>query len=128
MKKEDDYMNDYRHWITYIPNVIVNTNTPALRGALKKTLNISLATPKQGIIAALEGMKIRKDREQLFKNSAFEKLMIISKKDPVLDYNSLIKQTKNFDIKVVEFPDGHMSHVENETLFLHTIMHFIEKI
>ena len=54
--------------------------------------------------------------------------MIISKKDPVLDYNSLIKQTKNSDIKVVEFPDGHMSHVENETLFLHTIMHFVEKI
>jgi len=23
MKKEDDYMNDYRHWITYIPNVMV---------------------------------------------------------------------------------------------------------
>jgi len=73
-------------------------------------------------------MKIRKGREDIFKNGTFKKLMIISKKDPVLDYNSLIKQTKNSDIKVVEFPDGHMSHVENETLFLHTIMHFVEKI
>ena len=77
---------------------------------------------------ALEGMKIRKDREQLFKNATFKKLMILSKKDPVLDFKSLIKQTKKANIKVVEFPDGHMSHVENETLFLHTIVHFIEKI
>ena len=52
--------------------------------------------------------------------------MIISKKDPVLNYNSLILQTTNSDIDVVEFPDGHMSHVENESLFLRTITHFID--
>ena len=121
-----------QNYKTFVRIAVVNLFRPKNRRIFTKQIKFikeeALKMPVQGIVAALEGMKIRKDREQLFKNSAFEKLMIISKKDPVLDYNSLIKQTKNSDIKVVEFPDGHMSHVENETLFLHTIMHFVEKI
>ncbi len=117
---------------TFVRIAVVNLFRPKNRRIFTKQIKFikeqALKMPVQGIVAALEGMKIRQDREQLFKNAAFEKLMIISKKDPVLDFKSLIKQTKNSNIKVVEFPDGHMSHVENETLFLHTIMHFIEKI
>ena len=36
-------------------------------------------------------------------------------------------QTQNSDIKVVEFPDGHMSHIENIKEFTYNILHFIEK-
>jgi len=121
-----------QNYKTFVRIAVVNLFRPKNRRIFSKQIKFikeeALKMPVQGIVAALEGMKIRKDREQLFKNSAYEKLMIISKKDPVLDFKSLIKQTKNSNIKVAEFPDGHMSHVENETLFLHTIMHFIEKI
>lgn len=117
---------------TFVRIAVVNLFRPKNRRLFANQIKLikeeALKMPVQGIVAALEGMKIRKDREQLFKNAAFKKLMILSKKDPVLDFKSLIKQTKNANIKVVEFPDGHMSHVENETLFLHTIVHFIEKI
>ena len=54
--------------------------------------------------------------------------MIIGTYDPVLDIESLKKQTENTDVKIVEFPDGHMSHIENKKEFLTTIMHFIEKM
>ena len=121
-----------QNYKTFVRIAVVNLFRPKNRRIFTKQIKFikeeALKMPVQGIVAALEGMKIRKDREQLFKNSAYEKLMIISKKDPVLDFKSLIKQTKNSNIKVVEFPDGHMSHIENETLFLHTIVHFIEKI
>ncbi|MFH6767612.1 alpha/beta hydrolase [Gaetbulibacter aquiaggeris] len=117
---------------TFVRIAVVNLFRPKNRKIFANQIKLikeqALKIPVQGIVAALEGMKIRKDREQFFKNAAFEKLMIISKKDPVLAFKSLIKQTKNSNIKVVEFPDGHMSHVENETLFLRTIVHFIEKI
>lgn len=115
---------------TFVRIAVVNLFRPKNRRPFTKQIKFikeeALKMPVQGIVAALEGMKIRKDREQFFKNSAFEKLMIISKKDPVLDFKSLIKQTKNSNIKIAEFPDGHMSHVENEALFLRTIVHFIE--
>jgi protein-tyrosine phosphatase len=52
--------------------------------------------------------------------------MIIGKEDPALDYNSLIEQTKNKDVFVVEFPDGHMSYIENIKEFTYNILHFIE--
>ena len=121
-----------QNYKTFVRIAVVNLFRPKNRRIFTKQIKFvkeeALKMPVQGIVAALEGMKIRKDREQLFKNSTSEKLMIISKKDPVLDFKSLIKQTKNSNIKVVEFPDGHMSHVENETLFLHAIVRFVEKI
>ena len=55
-------------------------------------------------------------------------MIIISKKDPVLEYQSLIDQVINTNIKVVELPDGHMSHIENKESFSYNIMHFIENI
>jgi len=88
----------------------------------KEALNMNV----QGIIAALEGMKIRKERWHIFKNGSFRKFMIISKKDPVLDYATLINESKNSDIDIVEFPDGHMSYIENKELFLQNILHFID--
>lgn len=93
---------------------------------IKELINEALETPLQGIIAALEGMKIRKNRVSVLQHSTFKKMMVIGKKDPVLDYASLIEQTKNTDVKIVEFPDGHMSYIENESALLQELMHFIE--
>jgi len=88
----------------------------------------ALKTSIQGYIAAQEGMKIRKNREILLKSSAYKKMMIISRKDPVLEYYTLIKQAKKANVKIVEFPDGHMTHIENRRNFLRHIVRFIENI
>ena len=53
--------------------------------------------------------------------------MIIGKKDPALNYDSLIDQTKILNIKAIEFPDGHMSYIENKKEFTYNILRFIEK-
>lgn len=93
--------------------------------ALKKE---ALNTPLQGIVAALEGMKIRNDREVLLHFTPFAKMMIIGKRDPVLNYDSLVSQTQEADVKVVEFPDGHMSFIENKSQFIDNINEFLRKI
>lgn len=117
---------------SFVGTAVVNLFRPKNRTIFSEQIKLikedALKTPVQGIVAALEGMKIRKDRMQLFKKAPFKKLMIISKKDPVLNYGNLIAQAQNSDINVVEFPDGHMSHVENKSLFLQTILYFIENI
>mgnify|MGYP000595597939 CR=1 FL=1 len=72
-------------------------------------------------------MKIRKNRVDIIRTFNGKKMMIVSKEDPVLSYDLLVYESKQTDVQVVKFPDGHMSIVENKRLFLQNIMHFIEK-
>lgn len=109
-----------------VANLFSPENRTVLKNEISNTSAVALNTPLQGIIAALEGMKIRKNRLKILKNSTFKKLIIVGKKDPVLNYTNLISLIKNTDINLIEFPDGHMSHIENKDEFLHAILHFIE--
>lgn len=117
---------------TFIRIAVANLFSPKNRIVFSKRINAvikeALHTPLQGIVAALEGMKIRKNREALLHHSPYKKMLILGKEDPVLDYKSLISEIKNTQVELVEFPDGHMSHIENKDEFLHRIMYFIEKL
>jgi len=120
--------NNYKTFVRIsISNLFKPSNRLILTKEIEEVTKEALKTPLQGIVAALEGMKNRPDRETLLSETSFKKMMIIGKEDPALDYNSLIEQTQNSDIKVVEFPDGHMSHIENIKEFTYNILHFIEK-
>ncbi|PWH83675.1 alpha/beta hydrolase [Algibacter marinivivus] len=110
-----------------VSNLFMPKNRTVFTNDINNTIEEALKTPLQGIIAALEGMKIRKDRVNLFQSALFKKMLIVGKNDPVLDYNKLLSQVKNTNIEWVEFPDGHMSHIENKDKFLQYIMYFIEK-
>lgn len=111
-----------------ISNLFRPKNRKFFAAKIKEIKREALKTPLQSIIASLEGMKIRQDREAVLHFGPFKKMMIISKKDPVLNFDSLLEQTKNTDIITVQLPDGHMSHIENYELFSYNIMHFIENI
>ncbi|QDO93441.1 alpha/beta hydrolase [Formosa sediminum] len=86
----------------------------------------ALRTPLQGYIAAQEGMKIRQDLEVLLHFSPYKKMIIYGKNDPVLNPETIIKQTHNTEVKLVELPDGHMSYIENESETLQELTLFIE--
>jgi pimeloyl-ACP methyl ester carboxylesterase len=73
-------------------------------------------------------MKIRKDREFLLHTTSFPKLLIVGKKDPVLNYDENLEQIKNTDVKLVTFPDGHMSSIENREELLVVLADFFKKI
>ena len=121
--------HNYKSFIKIsISNLFRPKNRTIFVDEINKVKDEALKIPLQGIIAALEGMKVRKDRTKILKSKSFKKMMIIGKHDPVLDQESLLQQTKNTDVRIVEFPDGHMSHIENKKEFSEQIMHFIEKI
>ncbi len=86
----------------------------------------ALKTPLQGIVAALEGMKIRNDREVLLHFSPYKKMMILGKKDPILTYPDILEQLLNTDVRLVELPDGHMSYIENFEETLTAIKSFVK--
>ena len=111
-----------------IANLFSENNRAVLIETIEKVKLEALKTPLQGIVAALEGMKIRKDREVLLHFGQFPKLLILGEKDPVLNYEENRDQIENTNVKLVTLPDGHMSHMENQSEVLKAIVEFLKKI
>jgi len=111
-----------------ITNLFRSKSRILFKEAYKNAKLEALKTPLQSIIASLEGMKIRKNRLNLFKKSKIPKLVILGKKDTILNYKLQRSYYENSDVTIVEFPDGHMSHIENYKEFTYNIVHFIENI
>lgn len=97
-----------------IANLFSEDNRERLANEIEKVKTEALKTPLQGIVASLEGMKIRKDRESLLKQNLFPVLLILGKKDPVLNYDQSISQVENTNVQLVSFEGGHMSQIENK--------------
>ena len=57
-----------------------------------------------------------------------QKLIIIGKKDSLIDSSQLINEIKNTDIEFVEFSEGHMSHIENESDLSYFLLRFVENL
>lgn len=110
-----------------IGNLFRPKNRKIFSEKIKEIKQEALKMPLQGIIAALEGMKIRENKNEFFKQADFKKMIIIGRKDPVLEHTTLIQIATSSNAEIVEFSDGHMSHIENKKEFTYNILHFIEK-
>lgn len=111
-----------------IANLFSEDNRERLADKIEAVRNEALKTPLQGIVAALEGMKIRKDREVLLHFSPYPMLLILGKKDGVLNFEDSIEQIENTKVELVSFPDGHMSHIENEVELNLVLLNFLKKL
>ena len=109
-----------------IPMLFSEENRTIFHSEINQITNEALQITPQGITASLEGMKIREDLTSIYKNSNYPIQMIIGKQDPALDYPTLINQTKNTKVQVTEFPDGHMSHLENKDALVASLKKFIQ--
>ncbi|KAF2514706.1 alpha/beta hydrolase [Flavobacterium foetidum] len=109
-----------------VANLFSENNRTRLAEEIEKTKSEALKTPLQGIVASLEGMKIRKDREELVRRNLFPILLILGKKDPVLNYDETIGQIKDTTAELVSFDDGHMSHIENKEELKSVLSRFFE--
>lgn len=111
-----------------IANLFSEVNRERLAAEIEIVKNKALKTPLQGIVASLEGMKIRNDREVLLHLTAFPKLLILGEKDPVLPFEETKEQVDNTKVQLVTFPDGHMSHIENQEALTQILLTFFKKV
>ena len=120
---------DYETFIRLsIANLFSEENREILIKEIEAVKIQALKTPLQGIVASLEGMKIRKDREFLLHTTTFPKLLILGKKDPVLNYEENLEQIKGTSVELVTFPDGHMSSIENQTELVTVLAEFFKRV
>ena len=111
-----------------ITNLFSEENREKMIAEIEKVKIEALKTPLQGIVASLEGMKIRKDRETLLRSATFPMLLILGKKDGVLNYEDNLKQIENTTVKLVTFPDIHMSPIENRDELKNVLLEFLKGI
>jgi pimeloyl-ACP methyl ester carboxylesterase len=111
-----------------IANLFSENNRDRLENEIEKVKLEALKTPLQGIVATLEGMKIRKDRQFILKETDFPKLLILGEKDGVLIYKDHFSQIENTNTELISFPDGHMSQIENKEDLEKVIIGFLRKI
>ena len=109
-----------------IPNLF-NTNYKPHKRSINQIKKIALATSKQGVVAALEGMKIRLDREIILNFAPYPVLYIIGKHDNILTFKDLIVQA-NLPEKgnyVLLENVGHAGFFEDEAATIKTLKEFI---
>ena len=100
---------------TAIPMLFSEKNRKVLKVEISNTLKQALATSKQGVIAALEGMKMRKDLTLVLNNKDLKSLVFIGTYDTTIDTKALLKVYKSTTNKqLVTLPDAHMGHIESE--------------
>jgi pimeloyl-ACP methyl ester carboxylesterase len=119
-KKERDriakiVMNDHTYFvIDLIPKLFAKENLSLLKEEVEKATNIALNTTKEGIVAALMGMKMRPNRELVLKHAKYPVLFIIGKKDAILAWENLLllAALPKKSIQVVLENTGHMGFYE----------------
>ena len=111
-----------------ISNLFSEENRERLSEAIDNVKQEALKTPLQGIVASLEGMKTRADREVLLHLTPYPKLLVLGKKDPVLNYEETKEQIEDTKVQLLSFPDGHMSHIENQETLQEELLQFFKSV
>lgn len=110
-----------------ISNLFLRENTLQFKEEIDEVRNEALQTTLQGYIAASEGMKLRPDRSAVLLEGSFKKLCILGEKDPVLDFETCLKEAELTGANVVKVSGGHMSHIENKDEVLEALKDFVKK-
>lgn len=110
-----------------VANLFSEENRERLQGAIAKTKEQALKTPLQGIVASLEGMKIRKDREVILHSAAFPILLVLGEKDGVLNYAENKVQIEGTSVELETLPSGHMSAIESKHELIKILSSFLKK-
>jgi pimeloyl-ACP methyl ester carboxylesterase len=110
-----------------VSNLFSDEMRNRLATEIENTKTEALQTPLQGIVASLEGMKIRKNRESLLR-SGFPVLLLLGKKDSVLAYDENAPQVDGTLAALVTLPHGHMSTIESPVELRGALLAFLKSI
>jgi pimeloyl-ACP methyl ester carboxylesterase len=115
-----------RFIINFIPLLFAEENVEQYAEKIDALKEMSLKTTKEGVIAALAGMRDRKDQKELLTKVAFPVLFIVGKKDSRISMETIQPQLflpKHSEALILENV-GHMGFIEARKETLRTLSHF----
>ncbi len=108
-----------------VSNLVTLENNKKFKPQLDELKHRALNFSKEGITAALQGMKIRADHSRLLAGLKKPKYIIAGKNDPILDYNEIKKVSATCKTEFLSYPDGHLAFIENKKSLME-FLHFID--
>ena len=102
-----------------ISNLLTSENNKKFKSEIEILKSEAQKMSLEGIIAATLGMKNRMDSTEVFKEFKGEKFIVVGMQDPVLDVANTLQIAKKTNAEIIEFPDGHLSFIENRDQLLH---------
>jgi pimeloyl-ACP methyl ester carboxylesterase len=111
-----------RNPVKYTNQLVLNLFALANQPYFKKEINwlrrMAAKTKKQAIVACLEGMKIRPNREVILKFAAYPVLFIAGQRDNVIAHDSLLEQAKHPRVsRLVSLErTGHLGFIEKKEI------------
>lgn len=109
-----------------IPNLFAPVNKEKCKTETDELIARAAQMPTQGIIATLEGMKIRKDRTQVLKDVNVPVLIIAGKQDTAVPFDSLLPQLalpKHCEALILDNV-GHTGFIEAKEETLNVLFNF----
>ena len=111
-----------------IPNMYATDNLQKFADRVEFSKSIALNTPEDGVIAALNGMKNRKDRFSVVANTKIPILFLPGKYDNLIPYVENDKQfTASERIEKVVLNSGHMGMFEDKEKAFSVLSDYIAK-
>lgn len=111
-----------------IANLFSEENREKFAPEIEQLKADAVKTPVQGIVAALEGMKVRKDREVLLHFTPYPIMLVLGQKDQSLVYAEHAPQAEGTAVKLITYPYGHMAHIENRDALLKETLGFFKEV
>ncbi|MCA6361415.1 MAG: alpha/beta hydrolase [Bacteroidetes bacterium] len=109
-----------------VTNLFALANVRYMKKEITWLRRVASRTRKQGIVAALEGMKIRRNREPVLKFAQYPVLIIAGKRDNVIPFHTLEEQAslpKTCRLLALDRV-GHMGFIEARELTLQKLRAF----
>ena len=108
-----------------ITNLFAENNRVKFSEEIKQLIDEANNMPVGGILAAIRGMRDRKDRSAVLKRFNGSKIIVAGTKDEVVPVEDSRKAAKQTGAQLIEIESGHMTLVEN-VKEISKIVHFIE--
>ncbi|MFO8146108.1 MAG: alpha/beta fold hydrolase [Bacteroidota bacterium] len=108
-----------------INNLLPPDNFLRFQTEVEELKNQAFKMSKEGIIAALKGMKIRTNRILVLRDFRNSKYLILGTKDPVLNSEATQNTANYCKCQLILTEGGHLSYMENYTE-IDEFLHFID--
>lgn len=112
-----------------VTNLFALANVRYMQEEIRWLRRIASRTKVQGVVACLEGMKIRKDRTPVIRYASFPVMIVAGTRDNILPYDSLVQLSHvNTSIKLITLEKtGHLGFLESKEISLKKLRAFSGK-
>ncbi len=114
---------------TSIPNGFATDNLEKMADKVEFAKQIARQSKPEGVIALLEGMRSRPDRQELLRQNHLPLLFILGRKDNFISFNALYPLAQSFPhttVNVLE-KSGHSGYLEEPEKSAELILAFLEQ-